>query len=280
MIVKGTTKIFGVVGNPISHSFSPVLHNFLFKKLGLNSIYIPIEVNKDKFETFILGMKNINNLVGLNITVPFKNDALKICDKLSDEAEVIGSVNTLYFKNGGIFGDNTDCYGFLESLKINFPEIKLNGSTVLVLGAGGAAKAVLYSLIREKVKKIFLINRTVAKAENLKEYFSYKTGFENFVVSELDENIPAEVDIIINTTSVGLKEEDELLIRIPDVNNIKLVYDLIYNPDKTKLLSQAEAKNINVINGKDMLILQALKSFEIWTSEKVFIFLGDIKKIL
>ncbi len=284
MNITGSTQIYGVSGNPIKHSFSPLIHNFLFSKLNIPAVYIPFEPEKDKFETFINGIQHLTNLRGMNVTVPFKNSAFKISDKLSREAEIIGSVNTLLFKDSTIEGYNTDSYGFLKSLNLNFPEITLKNSVAMVIGAGGASKAILYSLISSGIKKILLVNRTLSRADDLKTYFQKKLNFKDIQTVSLSKNIfktiEKDIDILINTTSVGLHKDDKQLIEIPEQSGIKLVYDLIYNPPKTKLLSDAENKKIRILNGKDMLILQALRSFEIWTGKNTEKYIEEIRKIL
>ena len=268
MKINGATKIFGVCGNPVKHSFSPQMHNFLFNKFKLNGIYLPFEIQKEKFKDFINGMRNITNIVGLNITIPFKNEAFEVADVLSDEAKVIGSINTLYFKGERIYGYNTDTYGFLKAIKINYPDFKFEGKNILLLGAGGVSKSILYSLIISNVRKIYIVNRTLKRAEKLCDYFSEKMYFNDIEVLPLDfnilKNINDKIDVIINSTSIGLKKDDPLLIKLS--GNIELVYDIIYNPPETKLLSEAKKLNINVLNGLDMLILQGVKSFEIWNN--------------
>lgn len=275
--ITGKTKIFGVVGYPIKHTLSPVIHNRLFKEFSMDSVYIAFEVIPDKFDKFFHGLKSINNFTGLNITVPFKNRARKYLDIPSEFP-----VNTAYFKNGKVSGYNTDIYGFKKALQKNFPDFKLKDKNVLLLGAGGAAQGVGISLIQSKIKKLVIANRTYQKAEKLKKYLNKFTKNIEIRVEPLDYDIISKSDetfhLIINATSVGLKNEKSLL----DFKSIRekntIVYDLIYNPEFTDFLLKARKKGLRVINGIDMLIFQAFRAFQIWTGKNPEKFYYKIKK--
>ena len=255
MQLNGKTELYGVIGNPVKHSLSPVFQNVGFQLLGINAVYIPMEVPKENFEATIKGLLLLKNLKGFNITVPFKEEILKFGHRLSPEVEKIGSANTLKkTPSGEIELYNTDWIGFLRALKeIENPQEK----RVLVLGAGGTAKAVLYALKRAKAK-IFLWNRTSQKAQKLAETFGVNfvnnlTGIEDY-------------DIIVNTTSVGLKEEDPWLFDYNLIKPTQVVYDVIYR--ETPLVKVAKKKGAKAANGLKMLLYQGVESFRIWTSKE------------
>lgn len=267
MIISGKTKIFGVVGYPITHTLSPLIHNTLFKEFKIDAIYLPFEVLPENFEKFFYGLKSINNFTGLNVTLPFKNVVAKYLNKKIEHL----LINTVLFKNGLSYGYNTDIYGFKMGLIKNYPEFKIKNSNVLIIGAGGASYAVLCAILNEKPKKIVITNRTIEKAEELKNYFCKSQKFKNIDVMPLKSDILFKVDIdfdlIVNTTSVGLKNEKSLIEFKKCNSKQAIVYDLIYNPPLTDFLKQAKKKGYKIINGLDMLIFQAFKAFSIWTDK-------------
>jgi len=275
--ISGKTKIFGVVGYPIKHTLSPVIHNRLFKEFNMDSVYLAFEVIPDRFDKFFKGLKSINNFVGLNITVPFKNRARKYLDTPSEIP-----VNTVYFKNGKASGYNTDIYGFKKALQKNFPDFKLRNKNVLLLGAGGAAQGVSIFLIQSKIKKLVIVNRTYQKAEKLKKYLNKIDKNIEIETEALDYDIISKSDepfhLIVNATSVGLKNEKSLVSfeKIKEKNTI--VYDLIYNPEFTDFLLKAKKKGLKILNGLDMLIFQAFRAFQIWTGKNPEKFYDKIKK--
>ena len=243
-------KKYFVIGNPISHSLSPELHNFWIKKNNINAIYEKIKLEENELENFIKRLRN-DEIHGINVTVPFKNKVIKYLDKLSLEVETTGSVNTIYKNGNDIIGHNTDVAGF--ELGLRHSKINVLHKSILILGAGGVVPSIIYSLLSMGCKKIFLSNRTVKKAEKIKE------KFDDIDILKWGE-IP-DFDIIINATSVGLKGESlDLDFNVKD----KIFYDVIYNPRETQFLRKAKETGNKIENGKLMFIYQANQSFSIW----------------
>ena len=243
-------KKYFVIGNPINHSLSPELHNFWLKKNNINAIYEKIKLEENELENFIKRLRN-DEIHGINVTVPFKNKVIKYLDKLSLEVETTGSVNTIYKNKKNIIGHNTDVAGF--ELGLRHSKINVLHKSILILGAGGVVPSIIYSLLSMGCKKIFLSNRTVEKAEKIKE------KFDDIDLLKWGE-IP-DFDIIINATSVGLKGESlDLDFNVKD----KIFYDVIYNPRETQFLRKAKETGNKIENGKLMFIYQANQSFSIW----------------
>lgn len=271
--INHNTKIVGVIGHPIKHSLSPVMHNFAFNKLGLDFVYLPFDIASANLNDALLGMVALG-IAGFNVTIPHKERIVECLDELSDSAKIVNAVNTVVNENGKLHGYNTDVHGIIKTLEDYKDEI--NGSTVSVLGSGGAARAVIYTLISKfNVKEINIINRTVEKAELLKDYFSTKMLFENIKTYELVPPDLIEVlnksKLIVNASSIGMyPEEDDSSTTIPEsFNNNQIVFDLVYNPSKTKLLTIAESQGAIIINGMKMFVEQGARAFELWTNKKM-----------
>ncbi|MDD5067343.1 MAG: shikimate dehydrogenase [bacterium] len=268
--MNGHTKIFGVAGFPVSHTLSPVIHNDLFKRYGINSIYLPLEIAQERFKDFVQGLRSINNLVGLNITVPYKETILPYLDEISPDARLIGAVNTVLVSKSRLKGYNSDWYGFSSSMKINFPRFRLKNSRVLLLGAGGGSKAVSFALLRSGIRKLVLVDIIHEKARQLKKHLLRYNGKTEIIVEDKGfaslSRMDLSPDLIINATPQGLKQGDKPVISLKPIAGPKtVVYDLIYNPRETALLRSARQMGLAYVNGLDMLILQALRSFSIWT---------------
>ncbi len=245
-------KKYFVIGNPINHSLSPELHNFWLKKNNINATYEKIKLEEDELENFIKKLRN-DEIHGINVTVPFKNKVIKYLDKLSLEVETTGSVNTIYKNGNDIIGHNTDVAGF--ELGLRHSKINVLHKSILILGAGGVVPSIIYSLLSMGCKKIFLSNRTVEKAEDIKK------KFDDIDILKWGE-IP-DFDIIINATSVGLKSDSlDLDLNVKD----KIFYDVIYNPKETQFLKKAKETGNKTENGKLMFIYQANQSFSIWNN--------------
>ena len=241
-------KKYLVIGNPIEHSLSPKLHNYWLNKNKIDGDYDKKLLTEEKVEEFL---KLNQNVSGINVTVPFKKTVINYCTELTTLASSSQSVNTIILSNNKIIGDNTDIYGFEQSLK----DLNVNGlnKSAFILGAGGVASSVVIALNNLGVKNIFISNRTKNKAEALaKDY--------NLVVSEWGKIV--DFDIVINCTSIGLKSNDNLGLDFSNIKN-KIFYDIIYKP-KTKFLIDAEGLGNQTIDGKMMFLYQAQKSFEIW----------------
>jgi shikimate dehydrogenase len=267
------TKIVGVIGHPIKHSYSPLMHNIAFEISGLNYVYLPFDVPpsslKDALKGFVaLGFK------GFNVTISLKEKILPLLKDISEEASIIGSVNTVVNEEGSLHGYNTDVDGIIESLNPHKEE--LAGAKVSVIGAGGAARAVVYTLIRTfKVGQINIINRTEQRAESLKEYFSTKLLFNDLKAFPL---IPPDLvetfrdsKLIVNTTSMGMVPDvDDSATTIKDsFMKGQIVFDVVYNPVKTKFLKLAENEGATIITGLKLFVEQGAKSYELFCGEKM-----------
>jgi shikimate dehydrogenase len=267
------TKLLGLIGHPIKHSYSPFIHNAAFEMKKLNYIYLPFDITKSNLKSALKGMA-ILGFKGFNVTIPHKENILNMLNTISEEASIIGAVNTVVNDHGELNGYNTDVYGVTETLAPYKKDI--TGSVVSVVGAGGAARAVLYSLIRNyKPKKIYLINRNEQKAESLKNYFSEKIKYDSIQTKELFPPDLVEMfqssKLIINSTSVGMfPEVDDSITDLGEsFKKGQIVFDLVYNPIRTKFLKLAQKQGAQILDGLSMLIYQAAKSFELWTGEEM-----------
>ena len=242
-----------VIGNPIEHSLSPKLHNFWIKANNLDAIYEKKKINENILTDLILEIKK-KNIHGINVTVPFKKVVIPYLDKLTFESESTQSVNTIYLEDDKLVGHNTDIEGFERSIQ----DLKLDliNKKALVLGAGGVVPSIIFALNKMKVSEVIISNRTKSKAENLKYLF------RNIKIVEWGE-IP-EFDIIINATSVGLKNEDKLNLDISKVGKNKFFYDVIYKPSETNFLKVGKKLGNKTENGKMMFIYQAQGAFKMW----------------
>lgn len=263
MNINSKTSIYGIIGYPIGHSLSPLIHNYAFENLDFNSVYVSFDVNEEDLKDAIMGIKALG-IKGLNVTVPHKESVIKYLDRISDEAKLIGAVNTIKNNSGSLEGYNTDVTGFMESLKEH--NVDVVGKNAVILGAGGAAKAVAVGLALLGVKSIYVCNRSIDKAKELSIHMGNNFNIKSLGISYNDLNMLDEIDILINATSVGMYPNvDVSPIGEDVVAKAKFVYDIIYNPEKTLFLSYAEKYRIKYINGLDMLINQAIDSFKIWT---------------
>lgn len=246
-------KKFLVIGDPIEHSLSPKLHNYWIKLNNLNAIYDKKKLSTSKIKGLIKEIRQ-KKIKGINVTVPFKNLVIPYLDKLSDEAERTQSVNTIYLKDEILIGHNTDIVGFESSIKhINYDVI---GKKVLLLGAGGVSPSIILALQNMKANKIFLSNRTQSKAEDLKEKFNE--------IEVIKWGTIPNIDMIVNSTSLGLKKSDIIDIDYSKIGSDKFFYDVIYNPSETNFLKLAKRYGNKVENGKLMFIYQAKEAFKLW----------------
>jgi len=246
-------KKYFVIGNPIEHSLSPKLHNYWLKENNIKGIYDKKKIKEEEIKNLIKDVKN-DKIYGLNVTVPFKNLVLPFLDQLTPKAIMTQSVNTIFKEGDEVIGDNTDIGGFELSLKYFDYDIK--NKKIFILGSGGVTSSIILALKRSGVSKIFLSNRTKEKAENLKKIYNDLEIIEWGKITDFD--------VIINTTSLGLKNDDEIKLDFSKLSSNKLFYDVIYNPGKTKFLEKGEKLGNKITNGKMMFIYQAQLSFEIW----------------
>jgi shikimate dehydrogenase len=248
--IKGDTKVYGIVGYPVEHSLSPVFQNRAFEYMGLRAVYVPFPVKAQELEVAIAGLRALG-VEGINITIPHKEKALELMDEVSEDARLIGAVNTVSFSDR-VVGYNTDWLGFKRSLE---EVIEPSGKRALVLGAGGSSRAVVYALTRMGVNTV-IWNRTPSKARKLAEEF----GLE---LTDRPENVIGEVDIVVNTTSVGLFQDDTELFDYSLLRPEHTVVDIIYRD--TPLVKRAKEMGATAINGFPMLLYQGIESFKIWT---------------
>ena len=246
-------KKYLVVGNPIEHSLSPKLHNYWLKENNIEAIYDKKKLKEKDLQSIISKVKE-EKINGINVTVPFKKAVIPFLDELSPEAKDTQSVNTIYFQNGITIGHNTDIAGF--ELAIKHAKYNISGKKIFLLGAGGVAPSIIYSLKKMNASKIILSNRTKEKAENLKNLF------EGLEIVDWGETI--DFDMIINATSIGLKNEDGLNFDYSANGPNKFYYDVIYNPRETIFLKRAKLFGNRAENGKMMFIYQAHQAFTIW----------------
>jgi len=246
-------KKYLVIGNPIEHSLSPKLHNYWLKENNIDAIYDKKKLDENELKNIISEVKE-EKINGINVTVPFKKTVIPFLDELSPEAKDTQSVNTIYLQNGITIGHNTDIVGF--ELAIKYAKYDISNKKIFVLGAGGVAPSIIYSLKKMKASKITLSNRTKEKAENLKKLF------EDLEIVDWGETI--DFDMIINATSIGLNNEDEIKIDFSSIDPSKFFYDVIYSPRETIFLKKAKLFGNKAENGKMMFIYQAHQSFTMW----------------
>ena len=246
-------KKYFVIGNPIEHSLSPKLHNYWIKKNNIDAVYDKKQLNESDIEGIISEIKN-DKIHGTNVTVPFKKSVIPFLDQLTSLAKDTQSVNTIFKKDNKVVGDNTDIGGFEQALKhINY---SVKNKKVFVLGAGGVAPSIIIALERLGAARITLSNRTRSRAEELKKAHS------NLEIIDWGKN--PDFNMIINATSIGLKNDDEIKLNYTDIGPNKLFYDIIYNPSKTKFLLKAKQFGNQIENGKMMFNYQAQLAFKIW----------------
>lgn len=260
--INSSKKLYALLGSPVQHSLSPLIHNTSFEILGLDSVYHAFDVH-DLGQ--VLRDLKVRCIQGFNVTVPYKESVMPYLDELSNEVKIIGAVNTVVEKNGKWIGHNTDAKGFSRTLR-PYKNAVAN-QNILLLGAGGSARAVLYALLIDyEPKKIFIFNRTKERALNMIEEFkTLRPEVERLFIS-LSSIAGLDITLAVNASSVGMKP-DECLLGADFFKQGMIAYDLIYNPASTLFLRHARASGAIGINGLEMLIEQAAAAFEIWTGQ-------------
>ncbi|HAL56560.1 MAG TPA: shikimate dehydrogenase [Bacteroidetes bacterium] len=265
-------KSYGVIGHPIAHSLSPLMHNAAFKVLGLEATYGAFDVEPASLRRSLEVFKS-KGFAGLNITIPLKEDMLALAEEVTEEARAIGAVNTVLFRDGKVFGFNTDAFGISKSLEEFRGE--LAARNMLVLGAGGSARAVVYTLLNDfSPNELIVASRTVKRADELASRF---VPSEASKIRTLDLQDPAFADtfksctLIVNCTPVGMSPNVEAspLGDPALIHSKQIVMDLIYTPLKTTLLAAADKVGARTISGVEMLLQQGARSFEIWTERQM-----------
>ncbi|URK16693.1 shikimate dehydrogenase [Thalassospira sp. GO-4] len=260
--LSGTSRLAGVMGWPVSHSKSPRLHGYWLAKYGIDGSYMPLPVEPENFQAALISLRNLG-FSGVNVTIPQKEMAMPECDELSDRARRIGAVNTVTFaKDGRLLGDNTDGFGFIENLRQEAPDIDFTSGPAVVLGAGGASRAILVALLDEGSPEIRIANRTRARAEDLvREFNDPRLTVIDWPVSP---DALSDVSLLVNTTSLGMVGQPKLDIGLDGLPTSALVTDIVYAPLITGLLQQAKDRGNPIVDGLGMLLHQARPGFHRW----------------
>ncbi len=264
-IISGKTNIYGIIGHPVTHSLSPLMQNAAIKACQLESVYVPFDVKPENLQDAVNGLRCLG-IRGFNVTIPHKTDIIQYLDCLDPSADAAGAVNTVLNSNGHLTGFNTDGNGLLKSLAEDLDFIPEN-STVVMIGAGGAARGAVAALCCNGAKKIVIINRTIKKAHELSNIFSKNYPSTVFECCSPDEGVTEfmfSADLLLNCSSVGMKNESFPYLDFTGVSKDLKVYDMIYSPQFTPLLIEAAKNNFRFSNGLGMLAGQGELAFEIW----------------
>ncbi len=253
-------KTYAVVGDPIDHSLSPTIHNAAFRELGLDCTYIAYRIPKGELADGIEALKKIK-ISGFNVTIPHKVEMVKFLDRVNEDCSVIGATNTVSNDNGKLIGYNTDMDGFLDPFKKR--NLNIKNSNILLIGAGGAARAITAGFAKEKAKKVTIANRTLQNA-NVLAQFAHKIGIDaNAITLDQVGESASEYDIIVNATSIGSNNEPSP-ISTKTINESSIVYDIVYKPINTDLIKQSKKNGAKIVYGYEMLLGQAALAFKIW----------------
>lgn len=264
-MITGKTNVVGLIGDPVEHSLSPPMHNAAFKHLKMDYVYVPYHVKKGMLSDAIAGAKSLN-IKGLNVTIPHKTEVIKHLDALDKSAELIGAVNTIKFNGNYTKGYNTDGIGAVKAIE----EVSsVKNKKVIILGAGGAARAISFQILMDGAESLVIANRTVTNAEQLQKDLVGKLSAD---VKSTDlgvklENELSSADILINTTPIGMypNVDQKPLVKAELMHENLVVKDCVYNPLQTGLIKEAEKCNAKIVSGLKMLIYQGIESFRIWT---------------
>ena len=260
-MIQGTTQIYGVIGEPISHSLSPLLHNPAFAALEIDAVYVTFRVSPSSLGDALRGLLALN-VQGINVTVPHKSEVFQYVDEVTDTARKIGAVNTLRNDSGYWIGENTDATGFIRSLEPL--GLSLPGSSVGMLGAGGAAKGVAVGLLEAGVSQLFISNRSYDRATVLVELLKASFGQQSVSAVSLEELEKKELNLLVNTTTVG-SDGYSSPAKLNRFDKLEAVIDIIYRPSRTPLLLEAEKLGLPNLNGGGMLLYQGISAFSFWT---------------
>ena len=285
--IDGKTRLYGLLGNPVSHSLSPFIHNEGFRRLSINARYMAFLVEEKDLESTLFALRKMG-VGGLNLTMPLKEAALPLCDSLSKEARLSSSVNTLVFSENGIMtGCSTDGIGFFRALESENGTVK--DKKLCLMGLGGAGKAILSRAVYTELSEIRLLQRasSIEKNRCFIERVKEETG-KKILLGSYEENLAEfleQSDILVNASNVGMREEASLIPEVKLLHKGLFVADCIYHPFETKLLSQAREAGLRYMNGLPMLFYQAVEAFRLWTGksfpeEEVFVALQDKLKLL
>ena len=269
MEINGKTKLMGLIGNPVEHTLSPVIHNTIAENMNENMVYVPFPV-ADDIESAIKGAYALG-IQGMNITVPYKSDVIPFLAKLDKEAEIIGAVNTLVRTENGYKGYNTDLPGLYRAILSEGIEVR--GSRVIIVGAGGAARAAAFMCAFYKAERVVILNRTVEKAERIVNEVKEKTGFAAMEAKAITDyhSIKGEGYLVLQATKVGLypKTEESPITDEVFFKKAAVVYDLIYTPQQTMFMRLAQGQGVAAYNGLKMLLYQGVAAYEMWNQVSV-----------
>ena len=272
MKINGHTRVAGIFGDPISHTLSPAMHNAAFEAVGLNAVYVPFHVKAESKGALKAAVESVRamNMMGVNVTIPHKERVMRFLDEVDPHAIDIGAVNTIVNRDGKLFGCNTDGPGYLLSLRKE-TGFRPAGKKVVIIGAGGAARGILYSLLGLNPASVVLANRTIKRADALASEFAKKFSVP-VETSELDravmEKALCSADLVVNTTSIGMMGKGELGLPMKALPSKAVVSDIVYRPLKTGLIKAAEKMGLKTHAGLGMLVRQGAIGFELWTGRK------------
>jgi shikimate dehydrogenase len=264
--LHGQTTLYGIFGYPIGHSLSPLMHNTAFAHHGVEAVYLPFAVQPANLEIAVKSIAALQ-MGGVNVTIPHKQAVLAWMDELSPEAHLIGAVNTIHLQDGRLHGYNTDGIGFLRALEeVGYTVV---GRTVMLLGAGGAARAIAVQLCMSGIGRLLLANRTLTRVEDLAAFLKQNFPHADISVVTMGESFLAaqlpDTDMVVNATSIGMHPHDPLFLPSTALSPQHLVCDIVYRPLQTPLLRAAERQGARTVDGLGMLLHQGAKAFEIWT---------------
>jgi shikimate dehydrogenase len=265
MNIKGSTRLIGILGNPVTHSLSPAMHNALFTQMGLDLAYVPLRVETEDLGTAIQALRALQ-FRGANVTLPHKQNVIPLLDEISELSKLIGAVNTIVNDNGRLLGTTTDPLGFREGFMAT--GLSFKGKSIAILGNGGSARTIAFTLaVMEDVGQIALVARNGEKSQQLAQEISAKTGKNLVCFSMSDYTAEAGAfQIVVNTTPIGMYPDIDVS-PLPDDALLpsQIIYDIIYTPERTKLLHAAQRRKLNVVGGLGMLVHQGAASFKLWT---------------
>ncbi|SHF03053.1 shikimate dehydrogenase [Desulfofundulus australicus DSM 11792] len=267
-LISARTRVCGLLGYPVEHSFSPAMHNAAFRHLGLDFVYLAFPVHPERLEEAVAGVRALH-LAGVNVTVPHKEKVIPYLDELTDGARLAGAVNTIVHREGHLVGHNTDGAGFVRFLTAD-AGFNPAGKRVLVLGAGGAARAVAVHLALAGVEQVLVANRTPSRAAELAALIHDQTPARACAVPWPADVLPGEVDLIVQTTPLGMHPRVDACPDFPfhRLRPEQVVVDLVYNPPRTLFMERAARSGARVYNGLGMLLYQGVLAFELWTGER------------
>lgn len=252
--INGKTQLACIIGDPVYHSLSPIMHNSAYQSLGLNWVYVAFRVKKENLQSAVMGIKSLG-IRGVSVTIPHKVAVLSLLDSLDAVAEKIGAINTIVNQNGKLYGYNTDWEGAMLALK---EKTRIQGKKVVLIGAGGAGRAIAFGLKKEGAE-VTILNRTVEKAKNLAKEIDAKFGGLE------DLEVIKESDIVVNATSVGMHpKHHECIVPKELLHSNLTVFDIVYTPKETELLKRAKEKGAKIVYGYKMLLYQAVRQFELF----------------